>query len=87
IGTAGVPGAGLIGMSIVFTQAGLPIEIVALTAGINILVDMIFTFGNVVGDLVGAKIVDQTEKKSNFGNLTDANLGHQNEMQKVIAIE
>ena len=62
IGTAGVPGAGLIGMSIVFTQAGLPIEIVALTAGINILVDMIFTFGNVVGDLVGAKIVDQTEK-------------------------
>lgn len=62
IGTAGVPGAGLIGMSIVFTQAGLPIEIVALTAGINILVDMIFTFGNVVGDLVGAKVVDQTEK-------------------------
>lgn len=62
VGTAGVPGAGLIGMSIVFTQAGLPIEIVALTAGINILVDMIFTFGNVVGDLVGAKIVDQTER-------------------------
>ncbi|SUA62506.1 Glutamate-aspartate carrier protein [Oligella urethralis] len=62
VGTAGVPGAGLIGMSIVFTQAELPIEIVALTAGINILVDMIFTFGNVVGDLVGAKIVDQTER-------------------------
>ena len=62
VGTAGVPGAGLIGMSIVFTQAGLPIEIVALTASINILVDMIFTFGNVVGDLVGAKIVDQTER-------------------------
>lgn len=62
VGTAGVPGAGLIGMSIVFTQAGLPIEIVALTAGINILVDMIFTCGNVTGDLVGAKIVDQTEK-------------------------
>lgn len=62
IGTAGVPGAGLIGMSIVFAQAGLPIEIVALTAGINVLVDMIFTCGNVTGDLVGAKIVDQTEK-------------------------
>lgn len=62
VGTAGVPGAGLIGMSIVFTQAGLPIEIVALTAGINILVDMVFTLGNVTGDLVGAKIVDQTEK-------------------------
>lgn len=62
VGTAGVPGAGLIGMSIVFAQAGLPIEIVALTAGINVLVDMVFTCGNVTGDLVGAKIVDETEK-------------------------
>ncbi|UNU72664.1 dicarboxylate/amino acid:cation symporter [Moraxella nasovis] len=62
VGIAGVPGTGLIAMSIVFTQAGLPIEIVALTAGINVLVDMIFTCGNVTGDLVSAKIVDQTEK-------------------------
>lgn len=63
VGTAGVPGAGLIGMSIVFAQAGLPIEIVALTAGINVLVDMIFTLGNVTGDLVAAKMVDQSERK------------------------
>ncbi|OTG84218.1 dicarboxylate/amino acid:cation symporter [Acinetobacter sp. ANC 4558] len=63
VGTAGVPGAGLIGMSIVFSQANLPIEIVALTAGVNVILDMIFTCGNVVGDLVGAKIVDQTEQK------------------------
>ncbi len=63
VGTAGVPGAGLIGMSIVFSQAGLPIEIVALTAGINVLVDMIFTLGNVTGDLVAAKMVDQSERK------------------------
>ncbi|WP_338753441.1 dicarboxylate/amino acid:cation symporter [Bacillus sp. FJAT-52991] len=63
IGTAGVPGAGLIGMSIVFTQAGLPIEIIGLTAGINVIVDMIFTCCNVTGDIVGAKIVDQSEKK------------------------
>nr|WP_225973569.1 dicarboxylate/amino acid:cation symporter [Taylorella equigenitalis] len=66
IGTAGVPGAGLIGMSIVFTQAGLPLEIVALTAGINALVDMIFTCGNVTGDLVAAKIVDQSERKAHL---------------------
>ncbi len=63
VGTAGVPGAGLIGMSIVFAQAGLPIEIVALTAGINVLVDMIFTLGNVTGDLVAAKMVDQSERR------------------------
>ncbi len=63
VGTAGVPGAGLIAMSIVFTHAGLPIEIVALTAGVNVLLDMIFTLANVTGDLVGAKIVDQSEKR------------------------
>lgn len=63
VGTAGVPGAGLIGMSIVFTQAGLPIEIVGLTAGVNVITDMVFTTCNVTGDLVGAGIVDQSEKK------------------------
>lgn len=63
VGTAGVPGAGLIGMSIVFAQAGFPIEIVALTAGVNVVLDMIFTCGNVTGDLIGAKIVNQSEQK------------------------
>lgn len=63
VGTAGVPGAGLIGMSIVFTQAGLPIEIVGLTAGVNVITDMIFTTCNVTGDLVGAAVVDESEKK------------------------
>lgn len=63
IGTAGVPGAGLIGMSIVFTQAGLPIEIVGLTAGVNVITDMVFTMCNVTGDIVGAAAVDKSEKK------------------------
>lgn len=63
VGTAGVPGAGLIGMSIVFTQAGLPIEIVGLTAGVNVITDMVFTTCNVTGDIVGAAVVDQSEKK------------------------
>ncbi|MFB7642114.1 dicarboxylate/amino acid:cation symporter [Peribacillus butanolivorans] len=63
VGTAGVPGAGLIGMSIVFTQAGLPIEIVGLTAGVNVITDMIFTTCNVTGDIVGAAVVDKSEKK------------------------
>ncbi|WP_191991857.1 dicarboxylate/amino acid:cation symporter [Bacillus aerolatus] len=63
VGTAGVPGAGLIGMSIVFTQAGLPIEIVGLTAGVNVITDMIFTTCNVTGDIVGAAVVDKSEEK------------------------
>ncbi|WP_211315973.1 dicarboxylate/amino acid:cation symporter [Oceanobacillus chungangensis] len=63
IGTAGVPGAGLIGLSIVLTEVGLPIEIVALTAGVNVITDMIFTTCNVTGDLVGAAVVDKSEEK------------------------
>ncbi|MBD8005481.1 dicarboxylate/amino acid:cation symporter [Bacillus norwichensis] len=70
VGTAGVPGAGLIGMSIVFTQAGLPIEIVGLTAGVNVITDMVFTMCNVTGDLVGAAVVDQSESKSEDADIT-----------------
>ncbi|WP_175631857.1 dicarboxylate/amino acid:cation symporter [Virgibacillus siamensis] len=63
VGTAGVPGAGLIGLSIVLTQVGLPIEIVGLTAGVNVLTDMIFTTCNVTGDLTGAAVVSKSEDK------------------------
>src|SRR5699024_6140756 len=40
VGTAGVPGAGLIALSIVLTQAGLPIEVVALVAGVDAILGM-----------------------------------------------
>ena len=63
IGPAGVPGAGLIRLSIVLTEVGLPIEIVALTAGVNVITDMIFTTCNVTGDLVGAAVVDKSRNK------------------------
>lgn len=67
IGTAGVPGAGLIALSIVLTQAGLPIEVVALVAGVDVVLGMIATACNVTGDLVGAAIVDKSEKKNVSG--------------------
>ena len=63
VGTAGVPGAGLIALSIVLTQAGLPIEVVALVAGIDAILGMGATATNVTGDLVGASIVDKSEKR------------------------
>ena len=63
VGTAGVPGAGLIALSIVLTQAGLPIEVVALVAGIDAILGMGATATNVTGDLVGASIVDKSEKQ------------------------
>jgi Na+/H+-dicarboxylate symporter len=61
IGTAGVPGAGLIMLSIAITQAGLPFAAVALVAGIDAILDMARTMCNVTGDLTGTRIIAQTE--------------------------
>ncbi|HLQ85530.1 MAG TPA: dicarboxylate/amino acid:cation symporter [Salinisphaeraceae bacterium] len=61
IGTAGVPGAGLVGLTILLTQAGLPIDIVALVAGVDVVLGMGATMLNVTGDLVGAHIIDRSE--------------------------
>ena len=61
IGTAGVPGAGLIMSTIVFTQVGIPLEAVALIAGIDRILDMIRTSINVVGDSTTALVVSKLE--------------------------
>ncbi|QIR68829.1 dicarboxylate/amino acid:cation symporter [Kocuria sp. KD4] len=58
VGTAGVPGAGLIMLSLAITQAGLPFGPVALVAGIDALLDMVRSMCNVTGDLAGTRIVD-----------------------------
>jgi Na+/H+-dicarboxylate symporter len=49
IGTAGVPGVGLIMLSMVFAQVGLPIEGIGLILGVDRLLDMIRTAVNVSG--------------------------------------
>ena len=54
IGTAGVPGAGLIMMSLVLSAVGVPLETIAFVAGINHLLDMMRTMTNVTGDAVVA---------------------------------
>lgn len=61
VGTAGVPGAGLIMTTVVFTQVGIPLEAVALIAGIDRILDMIRTSINVVGDVASAVIVTRLE--------------------------
>ncbi|WOV88193.1 dicarboxylate/amino acid:cation symporter [Sporosarcina oncorhynchi] len=63
IGTAGVPAAGLVTLSAVLVMFGLPLEIVALIAGVDAIIGMGGTASNVVGDIVGAAVVDKTEKK------------------------
>ena len=61
VGTAGVPGAGLIMTTIIFTQVGIPLEAVALIAGVDRILDMIRTSINVVGDAAAAVTVTKLE--------------------------
>lgn len=63
IGTAGVPAAGLVTLSAVLGMFGLPLEIVALIAGVDALIGMAGTASNVIGDIVGATVVDKSERK------------------------
>ncbi|RKQ31423.1 dicarboxylate/amino acid:cation symporter [Oceanobacillus halophilus] len=64
IGTAGVPGAGIVMIATVFAQLGLPMEAVALLTAIDALVGMGATALNVTGDLVGTSIIEKTEKRT-----------------------
>jgi Na+/H+-dicarboxylate symporter len=57
IGTAGVPGASLIMMSVVFTQVGLPLSAIAMVAGVDPLLDRMRTMNNVTGDLAVTTLV------------------------------
>ena len=61
IGTAGVPGAGLIMSTLVFTQIGIPLEVIGLIAGVDRILDMIRTSINVVGDSTTALAVSRME--------------------------
>jgi Na+/H+-dicarboxylate symporter len=61
IGTAGVPGAGLIMLSLVLTTVGLPMEGLAIVAGIDRILDMARTSVNVCGDLMVAVLVAKSE--------------------------
>lgn len=63
IGTAGVPGAGLIMLTMVITSVGLPLEGIALIAGIDRILDMIRTSVNVTGDASAAVVVNAIEEK------------------------
>jgi Na+/H+-dicarboxylate symporter len=64
IGTAGVPGVGLIMLSMVLVSVGLPVEGIALILGVDRLLDMCRTAVNITGDASAAVIIAATEKDS-----------------------
>ena len=61
IGTAAVPGVGLITLALVLTQVGLPVEGIALIIGVDRLLDMTRTVVNVVGDATVSSVVARSE--------------------------
>ena len=62
VGTAGVPGVGLIMLGMVLNQVGLPLEGIALVMGVDRILDMLRTSTNVAGDGLVSLIIDKTEK-------------------------
>ena len=63
IGTAGVPGVGLVMLSMVLVQVGLPVEAIGLILGIDRILDMCRTVINITGDAVCTLIVAKTENE------------------------
>jgi Na+/H+-dicarboxylate symporter len=61
IGAAGIPGGSLIMMGMVLTSVGLPMEGIALIAGVDRILDMLRTTVNITGDSVITMLVDKSE--------------------------
>ena len=89
IGTAGVPGVGLIMLAMVFNQVGLPVEGIGLILGVDRLLDMVRTAVNVTGDAAVTCIVAKGEDNldaaifndPDAGVITDVELPHKNTHQ------
>ncbi len=75
IGTAGVPGVGLVTLSMVFASVGLPVEGIGIIMGIDRILDMARTAVNITGDAVCTTIVASHEKLVNKDLYYDDNAG------------
>ena len=75
IGTAGVPGVGLIMLAMVLEQVGLPVEGIALIIGVDRLLDMTRTAVNVTGDSMVSIIVGKSEGQFDEAIFNDENAG------------
>lgn len=75
IGTAGVPGVGLIMLAMVLNQVGLPVEGIALIIGVDRLLDMVRTAVNVTGDTVATVIIAKSENEFNDVVYNDTQAG------------
>ncbi|MEP1867980.1 MAG: dicarboxylate/amino acid:cation symporter [Paraglaciecola sp.] len=75
VGTAGVPGVGLIMLAMVLQQVNLPVEGIALIIGVDRLLDMTRTAVNVTGDCMVACIVGKSENELDTHTYNDLEAG------------
>ncbi|EEX94511.1 proton/glutamate symporter [Vibrio orientalis CIP 102891 = ATCC 33934] len=79
IGTAGVPGVGLVMLAMVLNQVGLPLEGIALIMGVDRLLDMIRTAVNITGDSAVTIIVAKSEGALDENRFNDPMAGVEEE--------
>jgi Na+/H+-dicarboxylate symporter len=82
IGTAGVPGVGLIMLAMVLNQVGLPVEGIAIIMGVDRLLDMTRTAVNVTGDCMVTCIVSKSENEFDEAVFYDHKAGQQLETEE-----
>ncbi|MDR0484645.1 MAG: dicarboxylate/amino acid:cation symporter, partial [Alphaproteobacteria bacterium] len=74
VGAAGIPGSGLITLTIVLLQYGIPIEGIGIIIGIDRLMEMLRTLMNILGDIIATVIVAKSEKQLDIIALNDKNI-------------
>ncbi len=79
IGTAGVPGVGLVMLSMVLIQVGLPVDAIGLIMGVDRLLDMIRTAVNISGDATVSCVVAQSEGEFDREVFDNLHAGEQEE--------
>ena len=75
VGTAGIPSVGLITLTMVLQQVGIPIEGIALIIGVDRLLDMIRTAVNVTGDNMVTCLIAKSEQELDLKIYNDPNSG------------
>ena len=77
IGTAGVPGVGLVTLALVLQQVGLPLEGIALIIGVDRILDMMRTAVNITGDSMVSVVVAKSEKAIDTDTYQNLKAGEQ----------
>ncbi|MAK89706.1 MAG: dicarboxylate/amino acid:cation symporter [Oleibacter sp.] len=77
IGTAGVPGVGLVTLALVLQQVGLPLEGIALIIGVDRILDMMRTAVNITGDSMVSVVVAKSENAIDMDTFNNPKAGEQ----------